>query len=188
MNNKLTQEAFIKNALEYYDENQVKINKMMEKFCFIKWDFGTNTSDEKSNTNNISFYDDDKKLILSSAYEFMGMYIPNNNTWKWAWAIPSFHKNNTYISRQILSYAFDLTAENDYLLKSQLINSTIKIYDDIQLDINTAIVSNLSKKTFIYKYHVIPTENVDGYHTINKNIDENIYKNSIIMYLFIVDY
>ena len=185
MNNKLTQEMFIKNALEYYDEHQVKINKIIDKIAHIKWKPGT---DESSGINEISFYDNNKKLLLSSAYEFMGMFMPDINTWKWAWAIPSLYKNNTYISRKILSYAFDLDFKNDYLLRSELINSTIKIYDTIQLDIHTAIAANLSKTPFIYKYVVIPTENIDGYHSVSNNIDENVYKNYMVMYLFILDY
>ncbi len=185
MINELTQETFIKNALEYYDKFQININNIVENTDYLKWNTNAGNSE---GLNEVSFYDKNKKLILTSRYEFMGIFIPNTNTWKWAWAIPSLYKNSTYISRQILNYAFDLDFKNDYLLRAGLINSTIKIYDEIQLDIHVAIGASLSKKPFIYKHILIPTENENEYFKVARNFDEKIYKNYIVLYMFILDY
>ncbi len=191
MDNKLNQELLIKNSLEYYDEHQINVNKIIDKIVYLKWNGNTgNTTEETSFVNKISFYDKDKKLLLTSAYEFLGMYIPKNKILKWAWAVPSLTKNNTFISRKILSYAFDLDFNNDYLLRSELINSTIKIHNDIQLDIHIAIASYLSKIKFIYKYIAIPMENDDGYYKIDNKVklNKNMYDKYMIMYLYIIDY
>ena len=41
-------------------------------------------------------YDKDKKEILKSRYENIGIYNNKSHTWTWAWSVPKFLKNTTF--------------------------------------------------------------------------------------------
>lgn len=187
MSNSNIIDDIIQTSLEYYDSNQPKIIKIIEKIHYIKFKNNQNITDE------IIFYDKNKKEIFKSSYEILAAYVPNQQIWKWAWSLPTLPKKNNFISRKILEYALNLDHEKDYLLKSTLINSKIKIINDLQLDIYTALSANLSRKPFIFKlyYAPIPTTNEDKddqfypYKEINDDPDNSKY---MVFYLFILDY
>ena len=61
MSNTLMNED-IKSALEYYDSNQTEVNKIIKKIAYIKH------KDNKNITDEIFFYDKNKKLIYKSSY------------------------------------------------------------------------------------------------------------------------
>lgn len=169
----------LRNALEYYDTNQLEINNFLNKVKYIKF-----VNNKKSN-DQIIFYDDNSNILLESSYEIMGIYMPQNKIWKWSWSIPTIINKYTYISRKILEYALNLDPIKDYVLKTQLINSKIKIINDIQIDIHTAISSYLSKKPFIFKFYN-KYDKQDDLLEYNYNDEDN--DKYMILFLFILDY
>jgi len=171
----------IKNSLEYYDNNQIKNNKFINKIKYIK------TINNENVTDEIIFYDKNKKKIFKSRFELLAQYLPSKQIWKWAWSIPSMPKKDSLISRNIINYAFDLEETNKYPLKEILINSNINIKNNNQLDINIALSSFLTKIPLILKYYAIPNSNSNDNELFefNHNIQDD---NAIVMYLFIIDF
>jgi hypothetical protein len=129
----------IRNSLEYYDSFQPKIQKILNKIEYIKVINGINVNDE------YVFYDSNDKPFFKSKIEMLGMFIPQDNSWKWSWSIPFAKYQNTLISRKILEYAFTLDSSTDLHLKSTLINSKLIISNQYQIDIYLALASMLSK-------------------------------------------
>ncbi len=173
----------IKTSFEYYDSNQPKVNEIISKTVYIK------TKDNKNITDEIFFYDKNKKLIFKSSYEIISVYLPNTGTWKWAWSLPTAPKKSTSFSRKLLDYAFNLDSEKEFLLRTTLINSKIKIINQIQLDIYLALTANLSKKPFILKTFISPIEvDKDGFYPFKEVNEDAKNKNYIMMYLLILDF
>jgi hypothetical protein len=151
----------IKNSLEYYDSFQPKIQEILNKIEYIKIINGVNINDE------YIFYEKNDKPFFKSRIEILGMFVPQDNSWKWSWSIPFAKFHNTLISRKILEYAFTLNSLNDLYLKSTLINSKLLIKNQYQIDIYIALASMLSKKPFIIRLYLYPN--------INENVTEEIY-------------
>lgn len=185
MSNSTIIDDIIQTSLEFYDSNQPKIIEIIEKVHYVKFKNNNNITDE------ITFFDKHKKEILKSSYEILAAYVPNQQLWKWAWSLPTILKKSSFISRKILEYALNLDHEKDYLLKSTLINSKIRIINDLQLDIYIALSANLSRKPFIFKLYLAPPldKNIDPefypYKEINDDPDNSKY---IVFYLFILDF
>jgi hypothetical protein len=173
----------IRSALEYYDNHQLEIIELLKKIEFIK------IIHNSPSTNQIIFYDSDKKVLLESNYETLGFYFQTSNIWRWAWSMPTLSKNDSSISRKILNYAFDLEPTKEYILRSELINSKILIKSDLQLDIHIALSSYLIKKPFIFKLPLGFNENSDDDLISYKKIfSHEFYNKFIISYLYILDY
>lgn len=118
-----------------------------------------------------------KKILLESSFEIMGLYLPKNNMWKWSWSIPSIHKKYTFISRKILEYAFNLHHTKEFPLRSDLINSKIKINNDLQLDIRIALSSYIGKQPLIFKFYN-KIDDVQFKEPENNNSQTEIFFNS----------
>jgi len=196
----------LKSSLEYYDSFQPKVIEILSKTEYILF------KDNKNITDEIIFFDKNKKKILQSAYEYLAVYVPSSNTWKWAWSLPTSKKKSNFISRKILEYAFNLEQENDFLLKTTLINSKIQITNQLQLDLYVALSASLSKKPFILKTYLSPMNNVEKYkdkevegiliplkkndnvdtmdttNTTNNADNADNPDNFITLYLFILDF
>jgi hypothetical protein len=161
----------IKNSLEYYDNCQPFIQKLINKINYIKIITRNDINDE------FIFYDDDNKQIFRSKIETISIFIPHSKTWKWAWSNPFSKYKNTLISREILNYALTLNSENDLFLKLILLNSKIIIKNDYQLDIYLAIFAFLSKKPFIMRIYLTSlNDNISSDNTnddIEKNSDDH---------------
>ena len=140
-------DSTIRDALEFYDKNQELYNVFINKVKYIKFINNINMTDE------IILYDENKKILLESSYEILGVFLPKTQLWKWSWSIPSFHKKHTYISRKILEYAFNLDRTTELALRTDLTNSRIKIINDLQLDIHIALSSYIGKQPLIIKYY-----------------------------------
>ena len=136
-------------ALDSHDTFTEKIRPFLFKIKYLSYP----PIYEFASDNIIRFYDEDKNLLLKSRFEYMSIYYENTRTLKWAWSIPSLNKRFTSLSRKLLEYALDLdsSVESELLLKAELLNSRIKIENDLQLTIHTAIASYLAKQPFIYK-------------------------------------
>jgi hypothetical protein len=152
----------IPDALEYYDQNAEKYKKFLSKIT--KYKIIEAPSDLEH--NKIALYDKNEQELIVSDYEVLGMYNHVNHMWFWGWAVSSFRKNLTFISRKILTYAFDLNPAI-YLnlhLKTELITSRFIITNPIQLDLHISLASYLSKSPVIYKYILRADEkNPDDY-------------------------
>jgi hypothetical protein len=173
----------IRSALEYYDNHQLEIIELLKKIEYIKF------INNAPSTNQIIFFDSDKKILLESNYESLGFYFQTSNIWRWAWSMPTLSKNDTLISRKILNYAFDLEPTKEYILRSALINSKILIKNNLQLDINIALSSYLIKKPFIFKLPIGFNDNSKDDYISYKNIfTHKSYDKFIISYLYILDY
>lgn len=188
-------DPIIKSALEYYDQYQPKIQKILDKLEYIEIINNGNVTDQ------FIFYDGDNNIILKSKFEVLSIYIPQNNVWKWSWSLPTASAKNTFISRKILDYAFTLTSNNDYMLKSTLINSKITITNTNQLDIYIALSAMLSKTPFIFKIYLIPLKINESSENQKRNNDKkgNFYyykkiinneerHNYISLYSLIIDW
>lgn len=174
---------FIKTSLEYYDISQPKIKELIDKIYYIK------VKNNKNLTDEIFFYDKNKKEIFKSSYEILSAYIPQLQVWKWSWSLPTMGKKSNFVSRKILEYAFNLDPKKDYLLKSTLVNSKIKIINDLQLDIYLGISANLSKKPFILKVYWVPPVDPNNEYIPFKKINEDPDSiNYVTLYLLILDY
>lgn len=174
----------IKSALENYDKNQEKILKMLKDIYYLK----LNTT---GRIKYITFYDKNKKKILESSYQLAGIYLESSNTWKWGWTLPGRNKDETDLSRKVLDYAFNLDNFNEIELRSQLINSTIPILNSMQMDINIAIISYITKIPFIFKIPLITImdKQEDNLYEYSKFFTEsNNRNNNIIVYMYILDF
>jgi hypothetical protein len=173
----------IKSALEYYDSNQGKVNEIINNTVYLK------KQDNQNITDEIFFYDKNKKLIYKSAYELIAVYMPSMSTWKWAWSLPTAKKKSTFFSRKILEYAFNLDEEKEFLLRSTLINSKIQIDNNLQLDIYLSLTAKLSKKPFILKTFNAPIQlDDDGYFPFKEINEDPNNENYMIYYLLILDF
>jgi hypothetical protein len=178
--------VFITDSLSEYDKNMKEQNKLLSNAGYFTFN---NTNDSTEN-DKISFYDENNKKILDADYEVIGTYNIFYALWTWAWANPSFDKKWTRIITKILNYGFSLDPKKNYHLKLELINSRFIISDYIQIDIHLAIASALSKIKNIYSL-VIPSDakkivfvEKDGIEQqkIYKNIEDKDVK---IHYLFL---
>lgn len=141
-------DPIIRNALEYYDKFQPKIQEILDKIEYIKIIDGVNVNDE------YIFYDSNNNQILKSRIETLSLFTPENNTWRWSWSVPFIKYKNNLISRKILEYAFTLNTDSDLFLKSALINSKIIISNQYQIDIYMGLAAMLSKKPFVFKLYL----------------------------------
>lgn len=173
----------VPDSLEYYDKNVEKYSHLFTNIKYIKFVGGATDMD----FSYIYFYDDDRKEILHSRYENIGVYNNKSHTWTWAWSVPRFYKNTTHIARKIINYGMELNPESNFL-KTELITSRFRISNFIQLDMHIAIASYLSKKPIVYKFYSYSSfrADVDGLFDIT-NIPTNEKEEYTIYYLFLLD-
>jgi hypothetical protein len=178
----------ITNSLEYYDTNQEIFDKINSKIKYYKIELVNSDLDH----SKIKFFDKNKKELFVSRYEIVGSFNNTTNTWIWAWSIPHFRKNSTFISKKILNYGLDIPAkpENKFL-KSELVTSRFRIADHIQLDLHVAIASYISKNPFIFKLILRSDFAIDvNESTLFEVFNEYELDNSVsyvAQYLFLLD-
>uniref|UniRef100_A0A6C0E9W9 Uncharacterized protein n=1 Tax=viral metagenome TaxID=1070528 RepID=A0A6C0E9W9_9ZZZZ len=136
----------ITNALEYYDSNNEKYQKIFKNAKYFKYVDSNSDIDH----DKLILLDENKKEIFQSRIEIIGMYVANTNIWTWGWAITRFTKNLTFLVKKLINYGIELDP-SAAMLKDELINSRFKISHPIQLDIHCAIASYLTKKPIVYK-------------------------------------
>ena len=179
-------ENLINDALEYYDKNNDKYDSFFKNVKYVHFEMA-NTDVEH---NRIIMMDKDRRIIINSRYENIGIYNNNSHTWIWAWSVPIFKKNSTQIAKKIINYGMniDLLTDSNFL-KTELITSRFRISNPIQLDIHVAIASYLSKQPLIYKYvtysSFMEPNDIDVDITNIKEKDKNNY---ITYFMFLLDY
>ena len=171
--------TIVTDALEYYDKNNEKYREKFKNIRFTK--FVENNNDMEHNV--IIMYDNNKKELFRSRYEVIGLFNSTTNIWTWAWAIPSFRKNNTNIVRKIMNYGAELDPQTRFL-KMELITSRFRISNNVQLDIHASIASYLSKNPIIYNHYTnIQLKNISGYTDVKKINSDNY----TLYFLFLLD-
>ena len=137
---------FVKKAIEHYD------NQKMKYYNFI------NIQDVHINetTNEISFYIEDSTKPHINECEVLGYFDNQSHVWIWGWLLNGLDVKQTKISRELLNYGLKIEPVDNslehFFIKSLLINSRISINEDIQLDVNLAIYSYLSRDKYSFIY------------------------------------
>jgi hypothetical protein len=161
--------TLVRDSLEYYDKYYELYKKKFDRVTYLK--IVKNNNDHVQ--DEIHFFDEDKKLLFKSRYEFIGIHEPQLHVWSWAWSIPYLSKKSTSIIRKILNYGTELEP-TAHFLKSELITSRFKINHSIQLDIHSGIAAYLAKKPVIYKFKYFEFAKYDENTLVN--VKEYNYK------------
>lgn len=93
---------------------------------------------------------------LIGDYEILGELNLKNKTWYWSYVLPKYNLDKTYETRMLLNYGAKIENTNNSeqnLIKSLLINSTIKLKEELNLIfiIGLSIYLLKEKIDFIYK-------------------------------------
>jgi hypothetical protein len=174
-------DVIITKSFEYYDKNTEHNNELFKNVRYVT--YSNNEKDLKQ--NHINMYDKNKKIIKKYTYEHIGVLDNMSNSWTWAWSIPNYTKNLTYISRRILNYGFNLDLQYMFL-RYELLTSRFRISNPIQVDIHISLASYLSKHPVIFKLDTL-VDNTDPDENYLKINDDDTKKNNITYYLFILD-
>lgn len=135
------------NAFNYYDKNYEK-NK--DIFKNVKYYIHEHSDNDLEHSIMI-FYDKDKKELFKSRYEVLSFYITKAQIWVWGWASPTIRKNKIGLIKKVLNYGLSLeygesiVQSYTMLLKTILTTSRLRVDNPIQLDINIALASYISK-------------------------------------------
>lgn len=185
MNNRNINNVIV-NALDYYDKNYEKNEKIFLNAKYINFPLKNKDIKGDITRNTMTLYDKNKEEIFSSRYEYIGVYDSSIKTWTWAWSIPELSKKSSYISRKILNYGLDLESNNTHntFLRAELITGRFRITNKIQLELHASIASYIAKIPKIYKYILKHSKNSDKYIEIS-DIDYN--DNYSVFYLFLLD-
>lgn len=171
----------VTNSLEYYDKNREKYDKIMSQIKYYKWIKVTSDLDH----SKIIFYDKNKKKLFESRYEAIGLYSNTSRTWIWAWSVPYFQKNVTYISRKILNYGLDIPSKKENrFLKSELVTSRFRVWDDVQLDVHISVASYISKNPLVIDLIITDDADLELYEVKKDVENQEFYK----VYLFLLDH
>ncbi len=178
----------VKDALEYYDYNNEKYEKIKKKIKYAKIIKGNDNDIERL---RFTFYDSDKKELFTSRIELLGKYYNNLHVWIWGWAMPTIEKFASTIIRKVFFYGTDIMIQGkeDIALKNELITSRFRITSDVQIDIHCAIASYLAKKPFIFGMKELPTEDPSGTKSLEFEVISLYSKkeSDYTYYLFILD-
>ena len=169
----------VSDALEYYDLYQEKFEFFYKYVKDIRFEKAISETDH----NKIIFYGDKDQILFKSRYENIGVYAQKGNVWTWAWSVPVFKKNSTYIIRKVLNYGIDIT-DNEFL-KGELITSRFKISSKIQIDIHLAIASYLSKQQMVFIIKNTPQSQTPEFV---KTVDFFSNSDDIYYFIFVLDY
>lgn len=162
----------IESALDYYDNVVSDFDEIIKDKNIVSYDLVDKKKDVERNV--MYLYNEKGEMVYESKWETLGFYINKYKLWTWAWANPIYNKNNTFLSRKILEYGFNLDPNVDYFLKTELVTPRFIINNDIQLDIHLALASYLLKKK-IFPYKVVI------------NTDETTEENYMIHYLILLE-
>lgn len=183
--------SVIAEALEYYDTNTEKYSKMLNSTKYISYEIPKSDLEFAM----VTLYDKDKKVILHSRYEVLGIYHMNGNIWTWGWASQQAKKNMIKTSKELLNYGIDIDLTTDpgmASVKFELTSSRFKISTQTQIDIHIAMASFLSKNPVIFE-NIMPSNMVEfAGKKVNplshiRKIERKKTPKSLIYYLFLLD-
>lgn len=125
---------------------------------------------------NIKFIDsvndsNNSKIIIDNieyTYSILGRFDSSNNFWEWGWSFESI-KNKIYDIQTFLKYGLDITDDENKLIKDILINSKIKITENINLDIILGIsITLLKTQKYIYIHNIKESGTITKYIVLKK--------------------
>lgn len=136
---------FIKKALEHYDNQNFKYKHLI-LLNNIKYNSTRSTINFIDNNDNEHDYD----------FETLGYFDNITNIWIWSWIIHDLKSEQTKIARNLLNYGLKLepgqNLEEHSMMKLLLVNSRIKLEEQLQLDVNIAIFSYIMKDSIKFIY------------------------------------
>lgn len=165
----------INNLNEFTELNELIINSLNEyDETILKYE---NYITNEVNFNHKTY---EIKLINNLEYNFelLGLFDNSNNIWIWGWAIYIDNKI-TGIVKDLLIYGLKIEPELNSrvefsFIKSLLVNSRILIENDIELNINLAIIFRLIKNKclfiFPYKHYLDDIKYLTYYYIVKKNL------------------
>ena len=117
------------------------------------------------------------KDIIEGDYNVIGAFLPESNTWIWAWSTywigkeTQAQKHYTYLSKQIVNYAFDIVDK---------IKLNIPLYTQLRVDLLS------SKFTIEHPIHLEKILSIALYITHSDMIYKrtDIFTNATIYYVF----
>ena len=165
-------------ALEFYDKNKEKYDKFLSKVKYLSF---RSDGDKKY----ISFLDKNKEKIIESRYELLGDYYNDIKTWIWGWSQPGNKKSLIKTSKMLFDYGINIDYNKNKFLKTLLVTSRFLINTLVQLEINIAIASYLSKYPFVFNFYQYEST-AEGQYWKNHYLDNDI--NYAISPLIILDY
>jgi hypothetical protein len=136
---------FIKKALEHYDNQNFKYKHLIL------------LDNIKYNTDkNIIKFTDNNNIVHEYDFETLGYFDGITNIWIWSWVIHKLKLEQTIIARNLLNYGLKLepgqNLEEHNMMKLLLVNSRIKLEEQLQLDVNMAIFSYIMKDSIKFIY------------------------------------
>ncbi len=150
----------LKNILEQYDLNLLKIN---EKYNYTEIDniiIIENENIDKHNNLKIIYKDKTEKYI---EYEILGIYDKKTDIFTWSWAIPEINKKNTIIIRKLWNYISTVDINeitNIEEVKHYLLHSQISVSEYYILELCLACCMYIIKKNYIIYWNDINNPDV----------------------------
>src|SRR5947207_2751027 len=92
----------VASALEYYDKLREKHNKLFSSLDITNFQIDRVKHDLESNM--ITYFDNKKNILFKTHFEAVGVYSNKHKLWNWAWSNVILGKNETHISKKILTY------------------------------------------------------------------------------------
>lgn len=169
----------IKDALEYYDTNNERCNDVIKEIKYARFFV-------LSEARYITFFDKHRTELFTSQVELIGKYYNKLGLWVWGWSIPSADYSSVSIIRNVLFYGTSLEINEDNKLmdlKNELVTSRMKITNNVQLEIYSAIASYLSKQPFVLAINDLKFNDSGDIVEISLNLEE---EHSVRTYLFLI--
>ena len=156
INNLSNLNNFIKNALDYYDNTNIKYFKYINYKSNDNEDHIKNLRNSKLEgiNNNIIIFNINNN-IKTSNFELLGIFDNINHIWIWSWVLPDIPKHFINIVINLLEYGLKINVTNNtqlFFIKTLLTNSRILIESYIELENNLAIILYLLKNKILFIY------------------------------------
>ena len=141
----------IPNSHNFYDRNNDKYRKLLNKIKYFQKVYDTNTV---TNRYKIFFYDENKKEIFSSYVECFGRLI--NNWFFWGWANYKAEPRLITFMKRLINYGVDIELtegiKDDFrVIKELLLQSSLYAEDTFMLDTYCALGMYLIKKELLIR-------------------------------------
>ena len=134
----------VKKAINHYDNQNWNYRNLIDNQD-VKFD-------ELNST--ITFLKDEDNQTYN--YELLGYYDNQNGIWIWGWVLSDFNYKDTPQCKYLLDYGLKLEPKSatieQTMIKGILVNSRIKMEEQIQLEVNLAIYSYLIKDRIKFIY------------------------------------
>jgi len=162
-------------AYEYFDKQNEKFKNIFDNDISIEF--------LKNSVNlqmlRLEIFKNNNKIGHADC-STIGIFNTENSTWYWSWCLAFNNKNENYLSKKILDYAFNINIDidditktvDDTIFKSELLNS--KIYmENPSMEIEKFLAISMYILGADY-YYIVPIENINV-KTNSKEINCSIY-------------